>query len=343
MVTQTSVSHGRHGALVRRPGRRRGPWVLAALLALVLALFGLRWLSYALWQYENAEPLPAAATESAAYEAPIEVRVLDEGLQLSKFEYSIHGTRLNVIHRIDDPGPRPTLIMINGGAWRVEDEDRDLWYAEGWAVHGFTVVTITHRPSDIAPFPGPTEDVLAGVSFALGLGPEYGLDPRRLAFFGGSSGGHLATYVAYRLHETHPDTDVRAVVNVFGPSDFRYIADDSRGGTWYRIATLIHSPQLEITADVNQFLGCNILSRDCRDQVVAASPITYVGDKTPPTLIVQGKQDDTVPWQQALRLHDALAEADRQSELILDPTMGHELDPLHLEAITEFLDEHLEP
>lgn len=40
---------------------------------------------------------------------------------------------------------------------------------------------------------------------------------------------HLATYTAYRLHETHPDASAVAVVNVFGPTDFRYIADDYRG------------------------------------------------------------------------------------------------------------------
>lgn len=325
----------------RRRGVRRGLWVLVVSAAVVSALFGLRWLSFALWQFEDAAPLPAAATELAADDRPIDRRELEGGLALSKFEYSVHGTRLNVIHRPGDPGPRPTLIMVNGGAWKVEDEDRDLWYAEGWAAHGYTVVTIAHRPSDVAPFPGPTEDVLAGVDFVLGLEPEFGIDPSRLAFFGGSSGGHLATYTAYRLHETHPDAQVRAVVNVFGPSDFRYIADDARGGTWYRIVTLVHTPQLDATADINQFLDCNILRRDCRDQMVAASPITYVDHRSPPTLIVQGEQDDTVPWRQATRLHDALTDAGRSVELILDPAMGHQLDPQYLEPITRFLDEHL--
>ena len=132
-------------------------------------------------------------------------------------------------------------------------------------------------------------------------------------------------------------------MNVFGPSDFRYIVDDGRSGTWYRIVTLVYTPQLDATANINQFLGCNILRRDCRGQIVAASPITYVGDHTPPTLIVQGQQDDTVPWQQALRLRDSLADAGRTVELILDPAMAHQLDPLHLEPITRFLDEHLGP
>ena len=323
----------------RRPRRRT---VLIGVLGLLIAaLPGLRWLSIALWQFEDAPRLTATQTELANGRAPVAQSPLDGDLTLSKFEYSIHGTHLNVIHHTHDRTPRPTLVMINGGAWRVEDEDRDLWYAEGWARHGYTVVTIAHRPSDTAPFPGPTEDILAGVDFALSLA-GYGIDGDRLAFFGGSSGAHLATYTAYRLHETHPDATVRAVVSVFGPTDFRTIADDARGNTWYRIATLVYTPDLDETADINRFLGCNLLRRDCRDQMVAASPITYVSSRSPATMIVQGKQDDTVPWRQAIRLADALADVDRPFELVLDPDMDHRLDPDHLEAITVFLDTHLE-
>ncbi len=307
---------------------------------LILALPALRWLSIALWHYDDAPALPAGRTDPSPSSAPIAQIDLDDGLSLSKFEYSINGTRLNVLHHTNDPTLRPTLIMVNGGAWRVEDEDRDLWYAEGWARHGYTVVTITHRPSDTTPFPGPTEDIAVGVDYALGLS-GYGIDGERLAFFGGSSGAHLATYTAYRLPETHPDTTVRAVVSVFGPTDFRHIADDARGNSWYRIATLVHTPERAETADVNWFLGCNLLRRDCRDQIVAASPITYVDARTPPTMIVHGEQDEVVPWQQATRLADALTEADRPVELVLDPDMGHELDPAHLEPITAFLDTHL--
>ena len=167
-----SKSAAPDAVVARRPGIRRGLWFLVALAALVSMLFGLRWLSFALWHFEDAEPLPATATGLAGDDRPIEERMLGGGLELAKFEYSIHGTQLNVIHRSDDPGPRPTLVMVNGGGWQVEDEDRDLWYAEGWAAHGYTVVTITHRPSDVVPFAGPTEDVLAGVDFALGWGPS---------------------------------------------------------------------------------------------------------------------------------------------------------------------------
>lgn len=313
---------------------------ITPIVVVVALLFVLRWLSGALWDYGGATPLPARATATVPVGEPVEERDLDDGLRLAKFEYSVNGTRLNVIHHPNGRSPRPTLIMVNGGAWRVEDEDRDLWYARGWAAYGYTVVTIAHRPSDVAPFPGPAEDVLAGVDYVLDL-TGYGIDSDRLAFFGGSSGGHLATYTAYRLHETHPEVQVRAVVNVFGPTDLRYIADDARGHTWYRIATLVYTPETDRTADINTFLGCNLLRRDCRDQIVAASPITHIGPLTPPTMIVQGQADAVVPWQQATRLADALDAAGRPVELILDPDMGHQLDPVHLDAITEFLDTQL--
>ncbi len=259
----------------------------------------------------------------------------------SKFEYSVNGTRLNVIHRPADDSLRPTLILVNGGGWQVEDEDDVAWYAEGWAAHGYTVVSIAHRPVSEVSFPAPAQDILGGVEFALRLGANYDVDPQRLAFLGGSSGAHLATYTAYRLHETHPEVTVRAVVSIFGPTDLRYIADDHRGERWYRIATLVYTPELDVTSDVNDLLGCNILRRDCRDPIVQASPITYVDSSTPPTLILQGKADETTPWRQVVRLAAALETAGVEHELILDPDMTHVLDHDYLTPITEFLDAHL--
>lgn len=323
----------------RLPRRVRRAAVAVALAVGILVF--LRWLSFALWQFDDAAPLPARATPTAPIEDPILERELDGDLTLSKFRYSIHGTRLNVIHRPDDDTLRPTLLLVNGGAWKNEDEDADLWFAEGWARDGYTVVTITHRPSHDAPFPGPTEDVMAGVGYALALGDDYDIDPTRLAIFGGSSGGHLASYTAYRLAEVHPDAAVLAVATAFGPTDLRYIADDGWGGTWYRVATLVYTPEVDATEDVNLFLGCNILRRDCRDPIVQASPITYVSPQAPPTLIIHGKRDDTVPWFQAERLADALSRAGVDVRLIIDEDMGHELDPRYLDDITAFLDEHL--
>ena len=58
-------------------------------------------------------------------------------------------------------------------------------------------------------------------------------------------------------------------------------------------------------------------------------------------MIVQGKGDDSNPWRQAPRLADALVDAGVGVELILDPEMGHDLDPKYLEPITDFLDKYL--
>ena len=53
------------------------------------------------------------------------------------------------------------------------------------------------------------------------------------------------------------------------------------------------------------------------------SPLTYVREGLPPTLIIQGDADPTVPYAQSLRLRDALTKAKVPNELVTVPGGKH--------------------
>jgi dipeptidyl aminopeptidase/acylaminoacyl peptidase len=75
------------------------------------------------------------------------------------------------------------------------------------------------------------------------------------------------------------------------------------------------------------------------------SPLTYVRAGLPPILTVHGDADRVVPYQHAVRLHDALAKAGVPNQLITIPSGGHgnftpEQRTMIYVTIREFLAKH---
>ena len=53
------------------------------------------------------------------------------------------------------------------------------------------------------------------------------------------------------------------------------------------------------------------------------SPLTYVRAGLPPILTIHGDKDQLVPYQHAVRLHDALTKAGVANQLLTIPAGGH--------------------
>lgn len=63
------------------------------------------------------------------------------------------------------------------------------------------------------------------------------------------------------------------------------------------------------------------------EQLRAASPLAHVTADAPPFLIVHGTSDETVPYEQAERLHDALLAAGADTRLVPITGGHHNLRP----------------
>jgi dipeptidyl aminopeptidase/acylaminoacyl peptidase len=75
------------------------------------------------------------------------------------------------------------------------------------------------------------------------------------------------------------------------------------------------------------------------------SPLTYVRPNLPPIITVHGTADNTVPYGQAVRLHQALDKASVANELVTIPDSGHGSYPdgekLRAQAeVFKFLEKH---
>ena len=128
----------------------------------------------------------------------------------------------------DGAGPFPVIVWVHGGGWTSGDKALS---ASGPQVRqtarGYAVASINYRFSQEAKFPAQIEDCKAAVRWLRAHAAEHNLDPARIAVWGDSAGGHLASLMgasggASDLEGDEGNLDyssrVEAVVDWFGPS-----------------------------------------------------------------------------------------------------------------------------
>ena len=95
---------------------------------------------------------------------------------------------------------------------------------------GYAVVAVNYRLSWEAKFPALVQDVKAAVRWIRANASRYELDPQRIAAWGGSAGGYLASMLGtsagipeledLSLGNPEQPCNVQAVVAWYGPTDF---------------------------------------------------------------------------------------------------------------------------
>lgn len=122
-------------------------------------------------------------------------------------------------------------------------------------------------------------------------------DPARAAIMGFSYGGYAALFGATATPELF-----RCAISISGLSDLRVFLG------WVRSAR---------GGDAAAFWELNIdLTRFERSELEAISPRTRVTDRTCPILLVHGRDDTVVPFNQSTLMRTALREADRPHEFL---------------------------
>ena len=191
---------------------------------------------------------------------------------------------------------RPGIIFVHGGSWRGGFRGMLKMYTIAFAERGYVTATISYRFQQKAPFPAAIEDAKCAVRWMKANAEELGVDPDRIAIFGGSAGAHLAMMVGYTSdiqdlegsggHEEY-SSEVAAVINVYGPTNFL----DPKAWDRHEIRDFLRK-EWNDDPELWQF----------------ASPITHVRADSPPTLVFHGTTDMLVEVSQADDLVERLQE-----------------------------------
>ncbi len=242
---------------------------------------------------------------------------------------------------IPDTGENlPLIIWIHGGAWLGGNKER---YAPmEYLKSGYAGASINYRLSQHAIFPAQIEDVKAAVRWIRANAKTYRLDPNRFAAWGSSAGGHLVAMLGtagditeFEVGENlEVSSQVQAVVNYFGPTDFLQMDT-------HRLPDgLVHDAP---DSPESKLVGGPIQAHE--DRVARANPITYISKDDPPILIIHGDQDKLVPYHQSLLLKEALEAVGAPVTLYKVEGGGHGRfkDPKVPELTKAFLEKHLKP
>lgn len=207
----------------------------------------------------------------------------------------------------------PTVVFVQGSGWREQMLGQWLLPLAEFARRGYVVAIVEHRPSTEAPFPAQVKDLRTAVRFLRDNSEQYRADPDQMVLWGDSSGGH--TVVLAVLTDGDPAfTDeadaaplgVRAVVNYYGPSDISRMADDPACSLLLGGADVRTSPEL---------VAPTIAMNHVRPASAAAT--------LPPVLTLHGDQDEVVPLEQGLLLHEALDQAGHPVRTYVLKGAGH--------------------
>jgi acetyl esterase/lipase len=166
---------------------------------------------------------------------------------------------------------------------------------------GVTAFVLKYRLKEYG-HPAPLRDALRAVRLVRSRASEFGVDPARIGIYGASAGGHLASS-AITLFD-HPDGRTgHALDTVSARPDFAILQ--------YPVI-FMEGPHVHAGS------RRSLLGQDPAPELVARmSTDRQVTAATPPTLLIHGADDTSVPLENSVAFHAALRRAGVPAELHL--------------------------
>lgn len=262
---------------------------------------------------------------------------------------------------------RPLAIFVHGGGWSSGSKAPIAAAMLPLLDSGFVLASIDYRLVNAQHaslyggmgaviFPAALHDVKAAVRFLRANASTYGLDPQRVALWGSSAGGHLATLAT--LSNGNADLEgsvgnhlgtssaVQLVVDAYGPSDILRMGPDATlagfNSVGWDAPNTAHAVFIGCGPEGMGAIRANLDNQNppwprCSAQANLANPVVRVDATDPPVWIGHANDDPIVPWTQSQRLFDALQVAGVDSEFVRAPAGGHQLQELQYVQARNFI------
>lgn len=222
--------------------------------------------------------------------------------------------KLDIYRPIDPKKAVPTVVYFHGGGWVGGTRSANVLEILPYLEMGWAVVNVDYRLASVSLAPAAVEDCRCALKWVVTNAQRYNFDAERIVISGRSAGGHLALTtgllptaagldVRCYYDEDPMDLPVAAIINWYGITD---------------VTDVLNGPNLRTWAA--HWIGP---SPDRFAIAKRVSPLTYVRKGAPAVLTIHGDSDPVVPYNQAVRLHQALDNANVPNKLLTVPSGGH--------------------
>ena len=214
--------------------------------------------------------------------------------------------KLWIFGESDPKAKKPAIVFFFGGGWHGGSPAQFEDQARHFAKHGMIAITADYRVKSRhgVQVVECVKDAKAAIAWVRENAQRLGIDPDKIAASGGSAGGHLAACTG-TISGFGSDERPNAMI-LFNPAcTLAPIAGWQPSG--------VRPGQLSA-----ERFGVEA-------QVI--SPAHHIGPHTPPTLILHGKEDTTVPYASVVAFESVMKQAGRPCKLVGYDGAEHTLLP----------------
>lgn len=209
--------------------------------------------------------------------------------------------KLWIFGESDPKSPKPAIVFFFGGGWNAGSPAQFESQARHFAKRGMIAITADYRVKSRqgVQVVECVEDAKAAIAWVRENAKRLGIDPDKIAASGGSAGGHLAASTG--------------TISGFG--------SDERPN-----AMILFNPACTLAPIAGwqpRRAGARLSAERFGVEAQVISPAHHIGPHTPPTLILHGKKDTTVPYASVVAFESAMKKEGRSCKLIGYDGAGH--------------------
>lgn len=185
----------------------------------------------------------------------------------------------------------PALVFFFGGGWVGGNPDHFQLQAEYFASRGMVVFCPDYRTKSkfgTTPFES-VKDAKSAMRYLKINGEQLGIDTARIVAAGGSAGGHLAACTAIFENFNEETDDLNFSTIPMALVLFNPVVDTGKRGYGQE---KLEGREFEL------------------------SPVHHIGIGVPPTLIMHGKADTTVPFENVVRFKQVMKQQGNKCILV---------------------------
>jgi acetyl esterase/lipase len=293
-------------------------------------------------------PKGAAPAQASEIVVPVDTStstVVDPGtepqIQCGRTELALHedvvyatrtladGSSRDLLMDIQAPktgDARPLVVYVPGGGFVSAAKEQALNVRTFVTEAGYVAASIQYRTAtDGAVYTDGIADAKSAIRFLRANAEDYGIDPDRVAVWGQSAGGYLASMVGVTGDRTDLDVGenldqssaVQAVIDQFGASDLAKLFADYGPAAEQGFANSVSPISQYVTGPGGPSLAAS------PDAVAQADPVTHIAADDPPFVLFHGDNDLLISPSQTLLLHNALVAASVDSTRYVVHGAGH--------------------